>query len=176
MKYFSIKACYNFRHYTFQGNFTKPIPLVSVLANHTAHQSYYRWNEAAAKKKWCMQLKLLLQLKSHPHICNKFLQFWKNSARFLWCWWLDSIPPSPHSANMPGGDEISVRLWKWSSTNVLLISMCSHTALCVFLPFVSGPGEFRRTPAELEGHRYCHGGDCGCHVSGHPLRHPPHAW
>ena len=52
--------------------------------------------------------------------------------------------------------------------------MFAFNAVFVF-PVLSGPGEFRRSPAELERHRDRHGGDPGRDVSGHPVRHPPHA-
>lgn len=52
----------------------------------------------------------------------------------------------------------------------------AFSCLCVLILFVSGPGEFRWAPTELEGHRDCHGGDPGCYVFGHSFGHPPHTW
>jgi len=59
--------------------------------------------------------------------------------------------------------------------------MSSFLAVFIFITMfvfslTSGPGEFRRSPAELERHRDSHGGDPGCYVSGHSLCDPSHAW
>lgn len=88
------------------------------------------------------------------------------------CWRLSnaadwSRPPVAQQTDLSdGGNEAALM----SS----LLARLTFITTFVFSP-ASGPGEFRRSAEELEGHRDRHGGDPGRHVPGHPLRRHPHA-
>lgn len=86
-------------------------------------------------------------------------------------------PPEARCTNMPVGETFQ---WDYGNEAALMSSFLGRVCIqhrvcaCLFL-LLLGPGEFRRSSAELEGHRDRHGGDPGCDVSGHPVRHPAHA-
>lgn len=141
-------------------------PAFSSVANQMDHQSCNRWSEAkvGGGRGWG---------RNH---CRNLSLISADSARL---------------STLLGELNLAPRCWLVAAplrcTGLICLSReqnlcrCGNEAAltflpssCVLIPCGSGPGQFRRPPAQLEGHRDRHGGHPGCHVSGHPLRRPPH--